>query len=271
MGKANISLEMKRKRKGVVYSITLHGHGSVVFKSGNHVKMFENFPFPDEKAVYQVDEDSKDDYTFVSFSIKHGDGEYEEKEIMHYDNDERIPQKLKDLEDNVDDLTKSKPWLKSIEKSKDYKKEKKSIVKKSVEKIKTKDSIDDKKSFSFFDSLKISPKLMKIFVICFIAVFVIAVLFVFLPDLNDGEQEDVSVDISASNSSGYSPLMVNFDSSFSNFVGDVDFFWDFGDGVNSSVKTTSHTYLEPGVYDVVLIVIDSEGNSASDSIKISVD
>jgi hypothetical protein len=290
MGKANISLEMKRKRKGVVYSITLHGHGSVVFKSGNHVKMkdisdipikkkdfinlltdFENFPFPDEKAVYQVDENSKDDYTFVSFSIKHGDGDFEEKEIIHYNNDEKVSQKIKNLEDKVDELTKSKQWLKSLQPTNEKKKDKILSVKKTAHKTKIRDVVDTKKSFSFLDRLKISPKILKILVICIIAIFVVSVLFVFIPDLIDKEVENVTVDISVSNSSGYSPLMVNFDSSFSNFVGDVEYFWDFGDGVNSSVKTTSHTYLESGVYTVTLKVTDSKGNSASDSIKISVD
>jgi len=43
----------------------------------------------------------------------------------------------------------------------------------------------------------------------------------------------------------------------------VDYYWDFGDGVNQNGITTTHTYTDLGVFNVRLDVTDSENNQAS--------
>lgn len=59
---------------------------------------------------------------------------------------------------------------------------------------------------------------------------------------------------------GCVPLNVDF-SQQSISVGSaiVSCFWDFGDGTTSTVCNPSHTYLNPGVYTVTLVVTNAEG------------
>ena len=42
--------------------------------------------------------------------------------------------------------------------------------------------------------------------------------------------------------------------------------WDFGDGTTSADQNPSHTYGSAGMYDVVLTVTDSAGQSHSDTL-----
>ncbi len=46
--------------------------------------------------------------------------------------------------------------------------------------------------------------------------------------------------------------------------------WNFGDGTTSSGAVVSHAFAEPGTYDAVLTVWDYSGNSASDSVRVTV-
>jgi PKD repeat protein len=65
----------------------------------------------------------------------------------------------------------------------------------------------------------------------------------------------------------------NFDASGSFDNSEIEvYYWDFGDGVEeyNSVPTTTHTYDDPGIYTVMLGIIDSGGNTAADEIIIIV-
>ncbi len=65
---------------------------------------------------------------------------------------------------------------------------------------------------------------------------------------------------------------VNFDASqSSDNVGIVSYHWEFGDGTTGTGSTTTHTYVNPGTYTVRLTVSDSAGNSAGDTITITVE
>jgi len=66
---------------------------------------------------------------------------------------------------------------------------------------------------------------------------------------------------------------VNFDASgSSDNVGIVSYLWDFGDGTveNSTISSVIRTYTNPGVYMVILTVMDGEGNDAQATISIVV-
>lgn len=78
--------------------------------------------------------------------------------------------------------------------------------------------------------------------------------------------------LSATPTSGETPLYVDFDGSASSDVdGDIlTYAWDFGDGNSSSNAVTSHTYNSPGVYIVMLTVDDGNGGTDSESINITV-
>ena len=63
-----------------------------------------------------------------------------------------------------------------------------------------------------------------------------------------------------------------FDVSFINTSSDaIDYIWDFGDGSPvSNAFEPSHTYLDPGTYDVMLIVIDSNSCNLADTAYLEV-
>jgi len=64
---------------------------------------------------------------------------------------------------------------------------------------------------------------------------------------------------------------VTFDGSAStDNVGIVSYEWNFGDGAFDTGKITSHIYTNHGTYTVILTVRDVAGNSASDSIAVTV-
>ncbi|MFM6933918.1 MAG: PKD domain-containing protein [Flavobacteriales bacterium] len=55
-----------------------------------------------------------------------------------------------------------------------------------------------------------------------------------------------------------------------NSVNGNAYIWDFGDGSNSTLMQPSHQYTTPGSYDVQLIVYDSTGCYAPDSVTVTV-
>ncbi len=74
------------------------------------------------------------------------------------------------------------------------------------------------------------------------------------PDRIVTEDEPVTLDASAS----------------SDNIGIINYEWDFGDGTTGTGLIISHTYLDPGIYYITLIVRDKEGNNATDSATITV-
>jgi PKD repeat protein len=75
--------------------------------------------------------------------------------------------------------------------------------------------------------------------------------------------------------SGTEPFKVIFDAYGSSVESDcgtcsiVSYYWDFGDGTNSTEIFTEHTYAA-GTYNVILTVTDSNGNTGYDSVIITV-
>lgn len=63
-------------------------------------------------------------------------------------------------------------------------------------------------------------------------------------------------------------IPITFDGSKSS--GGISYSWDFGDEVEGSGMTVSHSYLEEGDYTVVLTVKNSKGIESTDSVDISV-
>ncbi|MFT7591878.1 MAG: gliding motility-associated-like protein [bacterium] len=68
---------------------------------------------------------------------------------------------------------------------------------------------------------------------------------------------------------GCQPLIVNFDNR-----SDIaqKFYWDFGDGTeDSTTLNPTHTYTEPGIYEITLTVIDSNTCNISDNFRRTVE
>lgn len=54
-------------------------------------------------------------------------------------------------------------------------------------------------------------------------------------------------------------------------VGVVTYDWEFGDGSTATGLTPTHTYQSPGIYTTVLTVTDDAGNTATDSVTVTVE
>ena len=80
--------------------------------------------------------------------------------------------------------------------------------------------------------------------------------------------------LSAGPSSGIAPLTVQFTGSVTDPEGDpLTFSWDFGDGSGlqaSVVPSISHTFEDPGQFEVTLTAADDKGNISTVSVTIDV-
>jgi len=76
-----------------------------------------------------------------------------------------------------------------------------------------------------------------------------------------------AADFYANVTSGDEPLTVQFYDNSTNFLEKTSWFWDFGDGTNSTEQNPVHTYTQDGVYTVKLNVTgtDLDGNPAEAS------
>lgn len=77
-----------------------------------------------------------------------------------------------------------------------------------------------------------------------------------------GTVEVVSLDFTASATSGSTPLTVQF---YPDAVGFSTYLWDFGDGTTSSSAAPIHTYTSAGVYTVSLTGTTAAGNSLTET------
>ncbi|MEE1291308.1 MAG: PKD domain-containing protein, partial [Spirochaetota bacterium] len=98
---------------------------------------------------------------------------------------------------------------------------------------------------------------------------------------NKAETEEISVTTQNANKApvanagkdktGMETVALTFDASQSTDNGTIkSYAWDFGDGIKSTEKTTTHTYSTAGTYIVTLTVTDEEGLSGTTTIKVTI-
>lgn len=68
-----------------------------------------------------------------------------------------------------------------------------------------------------------------------------------------------AADFAADTLSGCLPLQVQFSDSSVSGQSIVSWFWDFGDGNTSTLQNPTHTYTDPDVFDVSLVIVNNEG------------
>lgn len=79
---------------------------------------------------------------------------------------------------------------------------------------------------------------------------------------------DVIAAATADTTKGFPPLTVNFTNLS---TGGSTYLWNFGDGNTSSLLDPQHTFTEPGVYNVQLIVTNSDGCTDTITIRVEVE
>lgn len=88
---------------------------------------------------------------------------------------------------------------------------------------------------------------------------------------NGGVSNDAPTAEFSMQSEANSDAKVRLDASESTDDGKiVKWYWEFGDGTTGTGKTTSHSWSEPGVYEVTLWVTDNAGQQASATKKITI-
>lgn len=78
------------------------------------------------------------------------------------------------------------------------------------------------------------------------------------------------VEISASPTSGWAPLTVDFESTVSGGKEPYTYSWDFGDDHSSDLENPSHVYVSTGYFTAALTVTDQDNAVSSDSVIINV-
>ncbi|MDD2487253.1 MAG: PKD domain-containing protein [Candidatus Gracilibacteria bacterium] len=79
----------------------------------------------------------------------------------------------------------------------------------------------------------------------------------------------ISLTINADPILGPLPLKSNFTSIVNGGDSNYKYSWDFGDGSGSNEPNPSHTYTNPGVYNVTLKITDNSGNISMAQLKIN--
>ncbi len=77
----------------------------------------------------------------------------------------------------------------------------------------------------------------------------------------------VEASFKTSSDSGCFPFTVQFTGGYSIFIS--DYYWDFGDGTTSTQMNPTHTYTQPGAYDIMLIVKSPWAINCDDTLFIS--
>ncbi|MDD5551187.1 MAG: PKD domain-containing protein [Candidatus Omnitrophica bacterium] len=70
---------------------------------------------------------------------------------------------------------------------------------------------------------------------------------------------------------GNAPLTVIFTGSGTDSDGTIaSYYWDFGDGSNSTEQNPAHTYNNPGTYNIKFIVTDNKGGTGTSNVTVTV-
>ena len=75
--------------------------------------------------------------------------------------------------------------------------------------------------------------------------------------------------IFAGQTSGTTPLVINFTSLVLYYEGEIKYYWDFGDNETSDEINPIHLYNESGSYNCTLTITDNSGVKSSDTVIIS--
>jgi len=306
----SIIIKLVRNGAGIKpdYSITLYGRGFLEYQGNNNIKVkgkiekeisqqlivsilseFKKYGFFSQKYSCSVDKKTKNPYSIISLSYEDKDGEIQAKSISHYDNDEKVPKEIIDLETFIDKKIGTDKWFIVNDvavKSEPKKKKEKPVkvpkkTKEKVEKIPKKLKEKKKKISNKPKGKKKKIPIKYLSLIAIVIIFIFIMFFLISSDIfNAPEKNNIIDDMPEpiviisfkSADSNNSSLSVIFNASGENFEGElVNYSWDFDDGFFSYEPNIVHNYSTKGVYFVSLTIIDSMGIIQVDSVKIQVD
>jgi PKD repeat protein len=85
-------------------------------------------------------------------------------------------------------------------------------------------------------------------------------------------EEPLTVEITSNDTEAIAPATFEFEANVTDGIEPYTYNWNFGDGSEeSNEESVDHTFEEAGSYNVSLTLTDSRGQSASDSIEITVE
>jgi len=115
---------------GPGYSLTIYGHGIVIYEGIDNVKIkgkiekpisegkmmallseFKNSGFFSLKENYMVTETSGRPYTILSIAMPSSEGQMITKKVTHYNGDKSIPEQLNNLENKLDEIIESEKLI----------------------------------------------------------------------------------------------------------------------------------------------------------------
>ena len=113
------------------YSITIHGHGAVIYHGRDNVRIkgnkeekidddkvvsiiteFKNADFFSFEETYSVDNPGGVPYATISISLPTEDGQLKTKSVTYYHGAKSTPEELKKLGGKIDEVTRSDRWIK---------------------------------------------------------------------------------------------------------------------------------------------------------------
>jgi hypothetical protein len=110
-------------------------------------------------------------------------------------------------------------------------------------------------------------KILNIFIVLMILISISSIV---IADDNEENENEFEVDAGGD----YKAMMNETIQFFGSADGGVEpyvWYWDFGDGYNSTEQNPTHVYSEEGKYEILLKVIDDEGNITTDDGEVEIE
>jgi len=292
----SIVIKLNRKGAGVGpdYSLKIIGRGTVIYEGFENVKVkgerkekidkekivtllseFKKTDFFSLNDVYPIENSEGRSSCVIGISITDKNGGIKNKNITHYHGDKNVPRKLLDLEEKIDKATGSKKWVGELSETQPVKKQSSTkkiatIVDKHEKSSKGRKKTKNRKKPK---SRKKFVGLVVIFAIILLMFFIYqsGILNVLFADKDQSNNTNIPlVKISANRLEGYAPLIVIFNGSENNFIGDIVYKWDFDDGNISYDHNPVHVFVKPGIYNVSYSVTDKNDIEKVNTVQINV-
>jgi len=225
----SVNIKIKKGGAGIgpTYSLTIFGHGKVIYNGVENVKnmgiiessithekivdilkIFKDINFFSIDEFQNINLSENKPYTIISITIPKGEKETIKKTIKYVHGDKNVPKELKFLEDKIDEMVNSKKWVGDISDVEGFGQKENVDIQKEEKKLKENGKLKGDKRIK---KLIIPISIVIIFILILFLVFYLG-LFDFSVQSNDNNQydendflkPDLITSLTASNIQGYS-------------------------------------------------------------------